>query len=90
MANVTHRPRGAHSVSTNRQDQRHGPLCDYPGNEFQVALINVQGLTPPAGFFQVLLDAFHDAHREFFRDRLAAGRGLVSSVLKSWSRKSNA
>ena len=55
-------------------------LRDYPENEFQVVSINVQDLTHPADFFQVLLDAFHDAHPDFLRDRLAAGWGLVSGV----------
>ena len=56
-------------------------LRDYPENGFRVASINVQDLTHPADFFQVLLDAFHDAHPDFLRDQLAAGWGLVSGVL---------
>ena len=55
-------------------------LRDHPVNEFQVVSINVQDLTHPADFFQVLLDAFHDAHPDFLRDRLAAGWGLVSAA----------
>ena len=46
-----------------------------------MASINVQDLTHPADFFQVLLDGFHDAHPEFVRDQLAAGWDLVSGVL---------
>ena len=42
----------------------------------------MQDLTHPADFFQVLLDAFHDAHPEFLRDRLAAGWGLVSGSVR--------
>ena len=57
-------------------------LRDHPQNGFQVVSINVQDLTHPADFFQVLLDGFHDAHPEFVRDRLAAGWGLVSGVLE--------
>ncbi|MYA88568.1 MAG: AAA family ATPase [Boseongicola sp. SB0662_bin_57] len=56
-------------------------LRDRPENGFQVVSVNVQDLTHPAEFFQVLLDAFHDAHPDFFRDRLAAGWELVSGVL---------
>ncbi|MCY4454333.1 MAG: AAA family ATPase [Immundisolibacterales bacterium] len=56
-------------------------LRDHPENGFRVVSINVQDLTHPADFFQVLLDAFHDAHPEFVRDRLAEGWGLVSGVL---------
>ena len=55
-------------------------LRDHPMNEFQVVLINVQDLTHPADFFLVLLDAFHDAHPDFLRDRLAAGWGLVNGA----------
>ena len=57
-------------------------LRDHPENAFQVVSINVQDLTHPADFFQVLLDAFHDAHPEFLRDQLAAGWELVSGVLE--------
>ena len=56
-------------------------LRDHPENGFSVVSINVQDLTHPADFFQVLLDGFHDAHPIFVRDRLAAGWGLVSDVL---------
>ena len=56
-------------------------LRDHPENEFRVVSINVQDLTHPADFFQVLLDAFHDAHPDFLRDQLAAGWGLLSDVL---------
>ena len=55
-------------------------LRNHPKNEFQVVSINVQDLTHPADFFQVLLDAFHDAHPDFLRDRLAAGWELVSGA----------
>ena len=57
-------------------------LRDHPENGFSVVSINVQDLTHPADFFQVLLDGFHDAHPDFVRDRLAAGWGLVSGVLE--------
>ena len=57
-------------------------LRDQPENGFSVVSINVQDLTHPADFFQVLLDGFHDAHPDFVRDRLAAGWGLVSGVLE--------
>ena len=56
-------------------------LRDHPENGFSVVSINVQDLTHPADFFQVLLDGFHDAHPDFVRDRLAAGWGLISDVL---------
>ena len=56
-------------------------LRDHPENGFSVVSINVQDLTHPADFFQVLLDGFHDAHPDFVRDQLAAGWGLVSGVL---------
>ncbi len=56
-------------------------LRDHPENGFSVVSINVQDLTHPADFFQVLLDGFHDAHPAFVRDKLAAGWGLVSGVL---------
>ena len=56
-------------------------LRDYPENGYSVVSINVQDLTHPADFFQVLLDGFHDAHPDFVRDQLAAGWGLVSGVL---------
>jgi len=56
-------------------------LRDRPENGFSVVSINVQDLTHPADFFQVLLDGFHDAHPDFVRDQLAAGWGLVSGVL---------
>ena len=58
-------------------------LRDHPENGFSVVSINVQDLTHPADFFQVLLDGFHDAHPDFVRDQLAAGWGLVSGVLGS-------
>ena len=56
-------------------------LRNHPENGFSVVSINVQDLTHPADFFQVLLDGFHDAHPDFVRDQLAAGWGLVSGVL---------
>ena len=56
-------------------------LCDHPENGFSVVSINVQDLSHPADFFQVLLDALHDAHPDFVRDQLATGWGLVSGVL---------
>ena len=56
-------------------------LRDHPENGFSVVSINVQDLTHPADFFQVLLDGFHDAHPDFVRDQLAAGWELVSGVL---------
>ena len=57
-------------------------LRDHPENGYSVVSINVQDLTHPADFFQVLLDGFHDAHPDFVRDQLAAGWGLVSGVLE--------
>ena len=57
-------------------------LRDHPEKGFSVVSINVQDLTHPADFFQVLLDGFHDAHPDFVRDQLAAGWGLVSDVLR--------
>ena len=56
-------------------------LRDHPENGFSVVSINVQDLTHPPDFFQVLLDGFHDTHPDFVRDRIAAGWGLVSGVL---------
>ena len=56
-------------------------LRDQPRNDFQVVSINVQDLTHPADFFQVLLDAFHDAHPALVRDQLAAGWKLVTGAL---------
>ena len=56
-------------------------LRDHPENGFSVVSINVQDLSHPADFSQVLLDALHDAHPDFVRDQLAAGWGLVSGVL---------
>ena len=56
-------------------------LRDHPESGFSVVSINVQDLTHPADFFQVLLDGFHDAHPDFVRDQLAAGWDLVSGVL---------
>ena len=56
-------------------------LRDHPESGFSVVSINVQDLTHPADFFQVLLDGFHDAYPDFVRDQLAAGWGLVSGVL---------
>ena len=55
-------------------------LRDQPEQGFSVVSINVQDLTHPADFFQVLLDALHDAHPDFVRDQLARGWGLVSGV----------
>ena len=57
-------------------------LRDHPENGFQVVSINVQDITHPADFFQVLLDGFHDAHPDFVRDRLAVGWRLVRGVLE--------
>ena len=56
-------------------------LRDHPKNGFSVVSINVQDLTHPADFFQVLLDGFHDAYPDFVRDQLATGWKLVSGVL---------
>ena len=56
-------------------------LRDRPEYGFQVVSVNVQDLAHPAEFFQVLLDAFHDVHPDFFRDRLAAGWEFVGGVL---------
>ena len=56
-------------------------LRDHPENGFSVVSINVQDLTHPADLFQVLLDAFHDAHPDIVRERLAAGWELVSRAL---------
>ena len=56
-------------------------LRDHPENGFSVVSINVQDLTHPADFFQVLLDGFHDAHPDFVRARLAAGWELVGGAL---------
>ena len=56
-------------------------LRDHPRNNFSVISINVQDLTHPADFFQVLLDAFHDAHPALVRDQLAAGWKLVTGAL---------
>lgn len=56
-------------------------LRDHPEKGFSVVAINVQDLTHPADFFQVLLDGFHDAYPDFVRDQLAAGWKLVSGVL---------
>ena len=56
-------------------------LRDHPEDGFSVVSINVQDLTHPADFFQVLLDGFHDAHPDFVRDRLAEGWELISGVL---------
>ena len=56
-------------------------LRDHPENGYSVVSSNVQDLTHPADFFQVLLDGFHDAHPDFVRDQLAAGWELVSGVL---------
>ena len=56
-------------------------LREHPRNGFLVVLINVQDLTHPADFFQLLLDTFHDAHPVFVRDQLAAGWKLVNGAL---------
>ena len=56
-------------------------LCQRPQNGYSVASINVQDLTHPADFFQVLLDALHDAHPHFVRDQLAAGWALLGGIL---------
>ena len=55
-------------------------LRDRPEQGFSVVSINVQDLAHPADFFQVLLDALHDAHPDFVRDQLARGWGLVSGL----------
>ena len=56
-------------------------LRDHPERGFSVVSINVQDLTHPADFFQVLLDELHDAYPDFVRDQLAAGWALLSGVL---------
>ena len=56
-------------------------LRDHPRNGFSVVSINTQDLTHPADFFQVLLDAFHDAYPDLVREKLAAGWGLVSRAM---------
>ena len=56
-------------------------LRDNPEKGVSVVSINVQDLTHPADFFQVLLDALHDAHPDFVRDQLATGWELVGNVL---------
>ena len=56
-------------------------LRDHPERGFSVVSINVQDLVHPADFFQVLLDALHDADPDFVRDQLAAGWALLSGVL---------
>ena len=78
--------RTGHSVLTAPRRTGKTSVMDYlrehPDNGFSVVSINVQDLTHPADFFQVLLDGFHDAYPDFVRDRLAAGWGLVSGVLE--------
>ena len=44
-------------------------LRDHPEKGFSVVAINVQDLTHPADFFQVLLDGFHDAYPDIARPR---------------------
>ena len=56
-------------------------LSDHPEHGFSVVSINVQDLTHPADFFQVLLDELHDAYPDFVRGQLAAGWALLSGVL---------
>ena len=56
-------------------------LRDHPERGFSVVSINVQDLTHPADFFQVLLDELHDAYPDFVRDQLAAGWALLSGVM---------
>ena len=56
-------------------------LREHPMNGFSVVSSNAQDLTHPGDFFQVLLDAFHDAHPSLVRDKLAAGWELVSDAL---------
>ena len=56
-------------------------LRDHPERGFSVVSINVQDLTHPADFFQVLLDELHDAYPDFVRSQLAAGWALLSEVL---------
>ena len=56
-------------------------LRDFPKNGYSVVSINVQDLAHPADFFQVLLDAFHDAHPVFVRDQLAAGWELLANAV---------
>ena len=56
-------------------------LRDHPERGFSVVSINVQDLTHPADFFQVLLDALHDAYPDFVRGQLAEGWALLSGVL---------
>ena len=56
-------------------------LRDHPEHGFSVVSINVQDLTHPADFFQVLLDELHDAYPDFVRGQLAAGWALLSGVL---------
>ena len=56
-------------------------LRDNPENGVSVVSINAQDLTHPADFFQVLLDALHDAHPDFVRDQLATGWELVGNVM---------
>ena len=56
-------------------------LRDNPEYGFSAISINVQDLTHPADFFQVLLDTLHDTHPDFVRDHLAKGWELVGSVL---------
>ena len=56
-------------------------LRGHPEDGFSVVSIDVQDFTHPADLFQVLLDAFHDAHPDLVRERLAAGWELVSRAL---------
>ena len=56
-------------------------LRDHPERGFSVVSINVQDLTHPADFFQVLLDELHDAYPDFVRGQLAEGWALLSGVL---------
>lgn len=59
-------------------------LRDVPRDGFAVVSVNVQDLSHPADFFQSLLDAFHDAHPDYFRDKLASGWNVVKSALSKF------
>lgn len=52
-----------------------------PRNGFSVVSLNVQDLSHPADFFQTIFDTFLDHHPNYFRDRIAAGWGLVTGAL---------
>ena len=57
-------------------------MRDHPRNGFTVVSINVQDLTQPADFFLTLLDALHDAHPDFVRDKLSASWKLLTSTFE--------